>query len=133
MATTNGTTTGMPYQTITTTTPYPGTSTVMVSPGSCIAAGTVTYPYPYPSSSAGSQSSYDSLECEKIKCKEIIIDNQKLSKLLEPINYITLPENLDVKNVTVADAVGEWYIALQNLKQKYKQLLTIQALCEKQK
>ena len=95
--------------------------------------GTITYPtYPtYPQIPyIPPAQPYESLECEKIKCKDIIIDNRKISKLLELLPLTTLPEGLDMNNVTVADAVGAWYNALENLKQKHRQLLTIRALCE---
>lgn len=67
-------------------------------------------------------SPYPNWEDEQVK--------KDIKQVLEHIDYIQLPSNLDLRNETVQSAVADWYEALELLKLKHQQLVMLSKLSQ---
>lgn len=69
------------------------------------------------------------LTTEKIEVNELRIKGLgDIQRLLASLNFLVPPEDLDLKNVTVADAFNTWYQALGQLKQAHQELVALVTL-----
>lgn len=66
---------------------------------------------------------------EALKPK-ITMEQEQFARMFQPIEYLNLPEGLDMSHPTVVAAVGEWYAALEQLKVKHSQLKMLNELAK---
>lgn len=66
---------------------------------------------------------------ETVKPK-ITMDQEQFARIFQPVEYLNLPEGLDMNHPTVMAAVADWYTALEQLKVKHHQLKMLNELAK---